>query len=127
MNSLPTFPFLDKRLIVKSLFVRMILVLALAAGTLHASETAHADPVSDHADHGCAAALDAAVDHHGESDSPDDGKSDSVHHHHYPSAMGARGCAFDDTLAAGKSLLHAHPQSSLTSFSQAPPTEPPSA
>jgi hypothetical protein len=111
---------------VKHLFARLILVLALVVGTFHAPAIAHSEPEHHHAEHGKTSAPDVlADDSGGPESSPDTG--DSVHHHHCPAAVAAKTASMTNALLAGSSLRPAHRTAALSSFSQAPPTEPPPA
>lgn len=116
-----------KQPIVKLVLTRMILVFALVAGAIHAPATAHAEVAGHHADHGVAAAHAELAADLGEPASSQDGTDETVQHHHCPTALGAPAHAFGLGPLMGKALLAAHREVSLTSFSQAPPTEPPSA
>ena len=123
-----------KQPIVKLVLARMILVLALVAGAIHAPAAAHAEVAghpaevaSHHADHGVAAAHAERTADFDDPASSQDGTEESVQHHHCPTALGAPGPAFSLDPITGKALLPAHREANLTSFSQAPPTEPPSA
>ena len=110
----------------KLLFARLILVFALVAGTLHAPAMAHGESAHHHADHGETSASDVLAD---ESKSPESSRDagDSVHHHHCPAAVPARTADMAHSLMAGGLLLPVHRSAALSSFSQAPPTEPPAA
>lgn len=110
----------------KLLFARLIVVFALVAGTLHAPAMAHGESAHHHADHGETSASDVLADGDYAPESlPDTG--DNVHHHHGPAADAARTADMAHSLMAGGSLLPVHRTAALSSFSQAPPTEPPSA
>jgi len=106
------------------IIARLILAIAFVASTAHSPAIAHEEPASHH---GVAFAHDAIIDHHEDAPSSHEGAGDSVHHHHCPSALDAR--ATDVALGAtsGNALLPLPRAAVLTSFSQAPPTEPPSA
>lgn len=116
-----------KRKSMMQFIARLILVFAFVASTAHTPAIAHEEPASHHADHNAAYASDAIIDHHNDAPSSPEGTGEGVHHHHCPSALDAR--ATDVALGAtsGKALLHLQRAAVLTSFSQAPPTEPPSA
>lgn len=116
-----------KQPIVKLVLARMILVLALVAGAIHAPAAAHAEVAGHHADHGVAATHAERTADFDDPASSQDGTEESVQHHHCPTALGAPGPAFSLDPITGKALLPAHREANLTSFSQAPPTEPPSA
>ena len=116
-----------KRTTVKHLFARLILVLAILAGTIHAPAMAHPEPADHHAAHGSISHLDALVDHHEAPASSPDGTSENLHHHHCPAAVAALGADIAAARIDGKQVLAIHLAAALTSFSQAPPTEPPSA
>lgn len=109
------------------IIARLILAFAFVASTAHAPAIAHEEPASHHADHKAASVSDAILDHHGDAPSSPEGTGESVHHHHCPSALDT--LATDVALGAmsGKALLPLQRAAVLTSFSQAPPTEPPSA
>lgn len=116
-----------KQLIVKLVFARMILVFALITGAVHAPAAAHAEVASHHADHGVASGhVELAADF-GDPASSQDGTDESVQHHHCPTALGTSAHAFSLGPITRKALLPAHREANLTSFSQAPLTEPPSA
>lgn len=111
---------------VKHVFARLILVLALVVGTLHAPAIAHSEPEHHHVEHGETSVPDVLVDDsRGLESSPDTG--DSVHHHHCPAAVAAKTASMANALLAGSSLRPAYRTAALSSFSQAPPTEPPAA
>lgn len=116
-----------KRKSMMQFIARLILAFAFVASTAHTPAIAHEEPASHHADHKDASASDAVMDHHGDAPSSPEGTGEGVHHHHCPSALDAR--ATDVALGAtsGKALLPLQRAAVLTSFSQAPPTEPPSA
>lgn len=116
-----------KRRLVKHMLARLILALVLVTGTFHAPAIAHDDPASHHADHGWAAAHDAIADHHGDESPSHDNSGDSLHHHHCPTALDIRATDIALGVASAKTVLSFHRASPLTSFSQAPPTEPPAA
>lgn len=118
---------LAKQPIVKFALARLLLVFAFVAGAIHAPAAAHTEAASHHADHGIAAAHAELVAELGEPVSSQDGTDETVQHHHCPTALGAPAPAFSLGLTAGKALRPAHREANLTSFSQAPPTEPPSA
>lgn len=103
----------------------MILIFAFVAGTLHAPAAAHTEVANHHADHGSAAIHDELADDSGDPASSHDGAADSVHHH-CPTALNAPTSAISLGLMPGKALLPAHREAALTSFNQAPPTQPPS-
>lgn len=110
------------------LFVaRLILVFALVVGTMHAPIAAHTIETSQHVDHGDGAAYEDLADEPGNPASSNDGAAGSVHHHHCPTALDACASAFSFGPVTGKVLLPAHREPNLTSFGQAPPTQPPSA
>lgn len=106
---------------------RLILAFAFVVSTAHTPAIAHDEPASHHADHKAASAADAIMVHHGDTPSSPEGAGESVHHHHCPSAL--EGQATDVAIGAtsGKALRPLQRATVLTSFSQAPPTEPPSA
>jgi len=106
---------------------RLILAFAFIASTAHAPAIAHEDVASHHADHKAASVSDAIMDNHGDSSLSHEGVGDSIHHHHCPSALDARQTDIAFGATSGKTLLSLHSFAALTSFSQAPPTEPPSA
>ncbi len=116
-----------KRKFMMQIFARLILAFAFVASTSHTPAIAHEEPASHHADHKAASASDAEMEHRNDAPSSPEGAGEGVHHHHCPSALDAR--ATDVALGAtsGKALLPLERAAVLTSFSQAPPTEPPSA
>lgn len=116
-----------KKPVVNLVIARMILVFALVAGAIHAPAAAHAEVASHHADRGAAAAHAELVADFGDPASSQGGTDESVQHHHCPTALGAPAHALSLSPITGKALLPAHREANLTSFSQAPPTEPPSA
>lgn len=116
-----------KRSTVKQWFARLILVFAILAGAIHAPAMAHPDPSDHHATHGSISHLDALADHHDAPTSSPDGTSENLHHHHCPAAVSALGADIAASRIDGKQVLAIHRAAVLTSFSQAPPTEPPSA
>lgn len=116
-----------KRSTVKQLIARLILVFAFLAGTIHAPAMAHPEPSDHQAAHGSALLLDALVDHHDAPPSSPDGTSDNLHHHHCPAAVAARNADIVDPRIDREQVLAIHRAAALTSFSQEPPTEPPSA
>ena len=126
-NYLPKPGATTKRGLVKYLLARLILVFALVASTIHAPAVAHEEPASHHAEHGESAAHSAMADHHGDEAPSHEGASDSLHHHHCPTALDARTADIALLAASAKALLSLDRANPLTSFSQAPPTEPPSA
>lgn len=116
-----------KRSVVLQLFTRLILVLAFLAGTVHAPAIAHAEPASHHGDHGAFSSHDVLTDHHeAPSSSPDDA-GEGLHHHHCPAAVDTRAVDVAIGMVAAKIVLPFHRSAALSSFSQAPPTEPPAA
>lgn len=110
----------------KLLFARLILVFALVAGTLHAPAMAHGESAHHHVDHGETSASDVLAD---ENEAPESSREagESVHHHHCPAAVPARTADMAHSLMAGGLLLPVDRTAALSSFSQAPPTEPPAA
>lgn len=116
-----------KRSTVKQLIARLILVFAFLAGTIHTPALAHPEPSDHHAAHGSVSLLDALVDHHEAPASSPEGTSDNLHHHHCPAAVSASGAEIASAKIDGTQVLAVHRSAALTSFSQAPPTEPPSA
>lgn len=112
---------------VTHLLIRLILAFAFVASTSHAPAIAHEEPASHHGNHGAASGLDTILDHHGDAPSSPEGTGDSVHHHHCPSALDTHGTDVALGAMSDKSLLALERSTVLTSFSQAPPTEPPSA
>ena len=126
-NYLPKPGATTKRGLVKYLLARLILVFALVASTIHAPAVAHEEPASHHTEHGVSFGHDAMTDYHGDEAPSHEGAGESLHHHHCPTALDAR--TTDIALAAtcAKALLPFHRANPLTSLSQAPPTEPPSA
>lgn len=126
-NYLPKPGATTKRGLVKLFCARLILVFAFVASTFHAPAVAHEEPASHHAEHGESAAHSAMADHHGDEAPSHEGASDSLHHHHCPTALDARTADIALLAASAKALLSFDRANPLTSFSQAPPTEPPSA
>ena len=125
-NYLPKPGATTKRRLVKVLFARMILVFALVASTIHAPAVAHEEPASHHTERGVSFGHDAMSDYHGDEAPSHEGAGDSLHHH-CPTALDARTTDIALVAASTKALLTVHRANPLTSFSQAPPTEPPSA
>jgi hypothetical protein len=127
MKSLRRIDAVAKRKGMMQFIARLILAFAFVASTAHTPAIAHEEPASHHGNHGTASDHDAITENHGDAPSSHEGAGDSVHHHHCPSALDAR--ANDIALGAtsGKALLPLQRTAVLTSFSQAPPTEPPSA
>lgn len=123
-NYLPKQTVPTKRGLVKLLLARLILVFAFVASTVHAPAVAHEEPASHH---GTSATHDAIADHHGEEAPAHEGTGDSVHHHHCPTALDARTSDIAFVVLDGKAQLSLARANPLTSFSQAPPTEPPAA
>lgn len=113
--------------IVKHLFARLILVFAFVASTFHAPAVAHEEPGSHHAEYGVSVSHDAITDYHGDEAPSHEGAGDSLHHHHCPAALDARTADIALLATSVKVVLPFHRANPLTSFSQAPPTEPPSA
>ena len=126
-NYLPKPGATTKRGLVKYLLARLILVFALVASTIHAPAVAHEEPASHHTEHGVSFGHDAMTDYHGDEKPSHEGAGDSLHHHHCPTALDARTTDIALVAASAKALLSFHRANPLTSFSQAPPTEPPSA
>lgn len=115
-----------KRSPVKHLLSRLILLCAFVAATVHVPAAAHADDLSHHADHGSEAMLDGLADDLGDPAPVPESTTDGVHHH-CPTVLDAFTNAFELGPMLGNALLCAHREQNLTSFSQAPPTEPPAA
>lgn len=115
-----------KRRLVKHLFARLILAFAFAASTVHAPAIAHEEPASHHADFGASVVFEALADHHGDEAPSHDGSGESLHHHHCPTALDTRLPDIALCAKSAKSSLPFHRANPLTSFSLAPPTEPPS-
>ena len=124
---LPKFGGAAKREFVKHFVARLILVFAFLASTFHAPAIAHEEPGSHHTEHGVSGGHDAMADHHGDEAPAHDGAGDSLHHHHCPTALDARTADIAFVALDGKAQLSLVRTNPLTSFSQAPPTEPPSA
>jgi hypothetical protein len=104
-------------------FARLILMLALVAGTLHAPAAAHVDASSHHAQ-------SEVVDHHAIDIDDHNGSTssgDTFHHHHCPAALGVAGVDLVSETVSGAALRPIGLIAAMTSRSQAPPTEPPSA
>ena len=116
-----------KRKAVSHLLARLILVVAFVASTFHAPVIAHAEPGSHHSEHGVSSSHDAMADDHGDEAPSHDGAGDSLHHHHCPTALDARTADLALAATSAKALFSRYRANPLTSFSQAPPTEPPSA
>jgi hypothetical protein len=115
---------MTKRGLVKRLLARLILVFTFVASTVHSPAIAHEESASHH---GASAAHDAMADHHGEAAPAHDSAGDSLHHHHCPTALDARTTDIAFVALDCKAQLSLARANPLTSFSQAPPTEPPSA
>ena len=116
-----------KRKAVSHLLARLILVVAFVASTFHAPVIAHEEPGTHHTERGVSISHDAMADDHGDEAPSHDGAGDSLHHHHCPTALDARTANPSPAPTSAKALLSFHRANPLTSFSQAPPTEPPSA
>ena len=114
-----------KRSIVMQFLARLMLVFAFFAGTIHAPAVAHDNPTSGH-EHG-SISHDASADHHSDDESSHEGAGDSLHHHHCPNALNANATDVALGAADGRMILSFRRTTVLTSFSQAPPTEPPAA
>jgi hypothetical protein len=126
-NCLPKYPLAANASVVLHLLARMILAFAFIASTAHAPAIAHDNLTNHHVDHGGLAAHDAVTDLNGDSSPSHDGSGESLHHHHCPTALGAA-CGHGDTdVTVRKAVMPFHRASPLSSLSQAPPTEPPSA
>jgi len=126
-NHLPKLRGTTKRRTVKLLLARLILVVAFVASTFHAPVIAHEEPGSHHTEHGASSSHVAMADDHGDEAPSHDGAGDSLHHHHCPTALDARMADLASAVTSTKALLSLHRAHPLTSLSQAPPTEPPSA
>ena len=126
-NYLPKLGGTTKRKVVKHLLARLILVVAFVASTFHAPVIAHEEPGSHHREHGASAAHGAMADDNGDEAPSHEGAGDSLHHHHCPTALDSRTTDIALVATSAKALLSFHRANPLTSFSQAPPTEPPSA
>lgn len=115
-----------KRPSVTQFLARLILIFAFVVCTLHTPALAHVEPSRHHADHGETSAPGALAD---DSDAPKSSRDagDSVHHHHCPAAVAARTVDMAHALIAEGLLLPVHRAAALSSFSHAPPTEPPAA
>ena len=105
---------------------RLILAFAFIASTAHAPAIAHEEVASHHTDHNAASVSDAIMDNHGDTSLSHEGVGDSVHHHHCPSVLDARATDIAFGATSGTTLLLLQRTAVLTSFSQAPPTDPPS-
>lgn len=105
----------------------MILVFAFVAGASHAPASAHADSADHHVEHTQQSAHDALLDFHDEAAPEQDGAADTVHHHHCPTTLDGPLNSFALAAITGKALLPSYKPANLNSFSQAPPTQPPSA
>ena len=108
------------------MIIRLIIAFAFIASTMHTPVTAHVEPVSLHSDDFAASTHDMIMDHHDNAPSSPDGAGDSMHHHHCPTALDIPVTEAPFGGTSGKALLPSHRSTPLTSFSQAPPTEPPS-
>ncbi|MEQ1494707.1 MAG: hypothetical protein ABL912_02955 [Novosphingobium sp.] len=111
----------------KQLIARLILVVAFFAASVHAPAMAHPEPTDHKVVHGSISILDALVDHHEAPASSPESTGENLHHHHCPAAVSARSADVADARIDGEQVLAIHRAAALTSFSQAPPTEPPSA
>jgi hypothetical protein len=111
---------------VTQVLIRLIIAFAFIASTMHAPVTAHVELVNPHSGGVAASTHDMITDHHDDVPSSPDGAGDGVHHHHCPTAVDTR--VTDDPFGgtSGKALLSLLRSTTLTSFNQAPPTEPPS-
>jgi hypothetical protein len=106
--------------------VSLFLGIALVAGMSHAPAMAHPDEAHAHSSGEISTAESASENHH-EDSKPSPGNAESNAHTHLPPALATvHDTLFGRTLAAKKQFLFAKTDV-LTSFSQAPPTEPPSA
>jgi len=104
----------------------LFLGFALISGMAHAPAVAHTGMEHAHSDHGTVDILSLVEDNGDQSGLPDV-QGDNVHSHQCPAAIDARSTSLGLNLIAGKLLLPFPRAAILTSFSQAPPTEPPSA
>lgn len=126
INRLPASVATAKHQTVMQLLFRLVLAFAFAASTIHAPAVAHENP-SSQLDHHSLSAHDAAADHHSDEEPANEGASDSLHHHHCPSALDTNNSSIALEALPDSILLPFHRANVLTSFSQAPPTEPPAA
>ena len=111
----------------KHFLARLILAVAFVASTFHAPVVAHEEPASHNTEHGVSVGHDVMTDYHDDEAPSHEGAGDSLHHHHCPTALDARTADIALLAASAKALLSFDRANPLTSFSQAPPTEPPSA
>jgi len=126
-NCLPKYRLATNAKVVLLLLARMILAFAFIAGTAHAPAIAHESMANHHVDHGEFSAHDAVSDQDRDGSPSHDGSGDSLHHHHCPTALGAASAHGDEDVTVSKTLMPFHRASPLSSLSQAPLTEPPSA
>jgi hypothetical protein len=126
INYLPIRTSTAKQTTVMHLFARLILLFAFAASTIHAPAVAHENLSSQH-DHHSVSAHDATSDHHSDEEPAQEGAGESLHHHHCPNALDTNDAGIALGALPDRTLLSRHPATVLTSFSQAPPTEPPAA
>ena len=127
MKSLRPIDAVAKRKSMMQFIARLILAIAFVASTAHTPAIAHEEPASYHADHKAASVSETIIDNHGDTSLSHEGVGDSIHHHHCPHALDAREADIAFGGTSGKTVLSLHSFAALTSFSQAPPTEPPSA
>ena len=110
------------------LLARVILVFAIFAGTFHAPAMAHPQKSDQNVAHGALTAIDALSDLHDAPNSSSDGTGESLHHHHHcPAALSPQATTVDDLEPVSELALAVRQSAHLSSFSQAPPTQPPSA
>ena len=126
-NCLPKNPPATNASVVLQLLARMILAFAFIACTAHAPAIAHESLDNHHVGHGELAAHDAVTDLDDDGSPSHEGSGDSLHHHHCPTALGAVSAHGDKDVTVSKAVMPFDRASPLSSLSQAPPTEPPSA
>jgi hypothetical protein len=107
------------------MLARLVLALALVAGSLHSPALAHGDPAA-HDAHDAIEVVALDADHHGAPTSHD-AAGDTFHHHHCPAAVDVAGANMLPVAIAAEVLPAFARTAALSSRSQAPPTEPPSA
>ena len=104
----------------------LVLGIALVAGMSHATAMAHPDEAHAHSSGEISTAESASENDH-EDSQPLPGNAESNAHTHLPPALATiHDSLFGNAFASKKQFLFVKTDV-LTSFSQAPPTEPPSA
>lgn len=106
--------------------VSLFLGIALVAGMSHAPAMAHPDEAHAHSSGEISTTVSALDNHHEDSQSTPGNAESNAHTHLLPALATAHDSLFESAFASRKQFLFVKTDV-LTSFSQAPPTEPPSA